>query len=255
MGRIALVPDTSLHSIIIIAGHRYLSHSANGLIDEVGLPEPAGSASLCEEGNEPLQSGPVSGSFHRQFLLANNLHSPGFEQWVFHPAMLFGSLYKWWGDLGRRERPHEGLDMFLYRTKDGSIHPVTAGMKIPAAFEGQVEKVIRDFLAESVFVSHQAHDSKESRLYTMYAHIRPGNGIAAGKKLGEGDIIGVIADTTNSAVVIPPHLHLSVAWVPLAMPASELRWQTMTQVAGLVFLDPLRIIKCPYSITSAGQSF
>jgi murein DD-endopeptidase MepM/ murein hydrolase activator NlpD len=193
---------------------------------------------------------PASRLFHEQLLHLNNLDRLGFKEWIFHPAMLFGSLDKWWGDLGKRQRPHEGLDLCLYRTKEGNVHYLTRETKIPVIFTGQVVKVSADFLGESVFVSHDAYNSNGSRLYTIYGHIKPSNHIRHGERLSEGDIIGIIADTGNSGMVIPLHLHVSVAWIPATMPVSELGWQTINDLAKVVLLNPLNVIECPYSIVS-----
>jgi len=68
---------------------------------------------------------PASVLFHERLIRLNNLDSLGFKEWIFLPAMLFGSSHKWWGDLGQRQRPHEGLDFRFYRAKGGSIGHVT----------------------------------------------------------------------------------------------------------------------------------
>lgn len=164
--------------------------------------------------------------------------------------MLFGSLDKWWGDFGKRQRPHEGLDLYLYRTKEGNIHYLTGETKIPVIFEGQVIKVSDDFLGESVFIGHDACDSNGNRLYTIYGHIKPVNHIRSRKRMSEGDVVGVIAVTGNSGVAIPHHLHVSVAWIPDTMPVSELGWQTINDPARVMLQDPLSVIECSYSIVS-----
>ena len=205
---------------------------------------------MSEVENTALDIVPVSRLFHERLVFLNNLDSLGFKEWIFHPAMLFGSLYKWWGDLGKRQRPHEGLDLCLYQTKEGNINYLTGETRIPVIFTGQIIKVSDDFLGESVFVGHGAYDSNGSQLYTIYGHIKPSNNIRPGKRLSEGDIIGVITDTGNSEVVIPRHLHVSVTWIPNAMHVPELGWQTINDPTKVVLLDPLSVIECPYSIIS-----
>ena len=205
---------------------------------------------MSEVKNKGLDRVPVSRLFHERLLLFNNLNSLGFKEWIFHPAMLFGSLDKWWGDSGKRKRPHEGLDLCLYRTREGNMHHLPREAKIPVIFKGQVATVTDDFLGESVFVGHDAYDSNGSQLYTIYGHIKPGNHIRPGGKLSEGDIIGVIADTGNSGVVIPRHLHVSVAWIPNTLHVLELGWQTINDPTKVVLLDPLSVIEFPYSIVS-----
>jgi murein DD-endopeptidase MepM/ murein hydrolase activator NlpD len=205
---------------------------------------------LSEVKNKRLDRVPVSRSFHERLLSFNSLDSLGFKEWIFHPAMLFGSLDKWWGDLGKRQRPHEGLDLCLYRTKEGNIHQLTVGAKIPVIFAGQVVKVSHDFLGKSAFVRHDAYYSNGSQLYTIYGHLKPGKYIRPGKRLREGDIIGVIADTGDNRMTVPNHLHVSIAGIPNTVPVLELGWQTINEPTKVVLLDPLSVIECPYSIVS-----
>jgi len=205
---------------------------------------------LSDAKDKGLDRVPVSRMFHEQLRYYNSLDKLGFREWIFHPAMLFGSHYKWWGDLGKRERLHEGLDLYLYRTKEGNIHYLDEKTKIPVIFKGQVIKVDDDFLGESVFVSHGNYDSNGSQLHTIYGHIKPRAHICPGEILSEGDIIGVIADARKSGGVIPHHLHVSVAWISNTVHSQELGWQMMGDLTKVVLLDPLCVIECPYSIVS-----
>ena len=193
----------------------------------------------------------VSKLFQKRLRFYNSLDKMGFEEWVFHPAMLFGSYSKWWGDLEKRDRPHEGLDLYLYRTKEGDIRYLDEKMKIPVIFKGQIVKVGDDFLGESVFVSHSDYESDGSQLYTIYGHIKPCDRMRPSERLSEGDIIGTIADARKSGGVIPPHLHVSVAWIPNTVRSQELSWQIVGSLAKVVLLDPLSVIECPYSIAAS----
>ena len=51
----------------------------------------------------------------------NALDQSGFESWIFCHGMLFNSPDKWWGDYGRRDYPHESVDLCLYRDRSGRI--------------------------------------------------------------------------------------------------------------------------------------
>ena len=51
-----------------------------------------------------------SSIFTQLMLNANPSIQDNFHDWMFHSGMLFNSPEKWWGDLGQREFPHEGLD-------------------------------------------------------------------------------------------------------------------------------------------------
>jgi len=203
---------------------------------------------LSSAKHKELDWSPVSRLFQERLSFHNSLDELGFKEWLFHPTMLFGSYGKWWGDLGKRNRPHEGLDLCVYRTEKGDIRYLDAKTKVPVIFEGQVVRVGDDFLGQSVFVSHVAHGDDGSQLYTIYAHIKPGSHMQPGERLSEGDIIGTIADAKRNGGVIPLHLHVSVAWIPNTVSSQELDWQIVGDLGRVVFLDPLRVIDCPYSI-------
>lgn len=203
---------------------------------------------LSEDNDRRLGRVPVSRLFHEALIFFNSLDGLGFNEWIFHHAMLFGSHCKWWGDMGKRERPHEGLDLCLYRNEEGDIHYLGEQTKVPVIFPGQVVKVVGDFLGESVFVSHGDYESNESRLHTIYGHIKPQDHIRPGERLSEGDVIGVINNARIGDAVIPQHLHISVAWVPNTVHAQEFGWQMAGDPTKVMPLDPLRVIKCPYSI-------
>ena len=63
----------------------------------------------------------------------NNLDEQGFEKWVFQPGMLFHSTHRWWGNGGRRDHPHEGLDLCLYRDRSGNDHTLDETIRINKA--------------------------------------------------------------------------------------------------------------------------
>ncbi|MFC2069377.1 hypothetical protein ACFLTP_10295 [Chloroflexota bacterium] len=194
---------------------------------------------------------PVSKSFKERLVGCNSQDDTEFEEWLFHPAMMFGSWHKWWGDMGNRDKPHEGLDLYFYRTKKRHIHYLDRKTKVPVIFKGQVMKVDDDFLGESLFVSHDHYDNDGSQLYTIYSHIKSCGRMCLGEGLEENDIIGTIADTKKSVGVVPPHLHVSVVWVPKSVRSRELGWEIISSHTEVTLIDPLRVIECPYSIVAS----
>ncbi|MEJ2740762.1 MAG: peptidoglycan DD-metalloendopeptidase family protein [Dehalococcoidia bacterium] len=193
---------------------------------------------------------PVSNLFSERLIIFNGLDWKGFEEWIFYSSMLFGSIDKWWGDREKRDRQHEGLDICLYRTGDGDIQYLDAETKIPAMFGGRVVKVTKDFLGESVFISHNVYNLNGSRLHTIYGHIRPYDRIRPGEGISAGGVIGVLAGSGESNRAVPHHLHISVAWIPDTVQSQELDWGLIDEQAGIVLLDPLQVIKSPYTIMS-----
>jgi len=184
-----------------------------------------------------------------EFLIKHNdLNKFEFEEWVFYPGMLFNDLYKWWGDGGVRQRPHEGLDLCFYRDKAGQEHSLDERIKIPVMYEGEIIRIEDDFLGKSIFVSHGIHDDLGNRFHTIYGHTNPYSGVAIGKTLSEGDAIATIADARKKKTEISPHLHISVAWLPKSFPYERLDWETMSNRSMATLCDPLEFIDCKYQI-------
>lgn len=192
----------------------------------------------------------ISNSFHRVLIKSNSLENRGFKEWLVHPAMLFNSHSTWWGDKGKRKTPHEGLDFYSYRTLNGGIKYLDDKTKIPALFSGTIENISPDFLGMSVFISHDNYKKNTHRLFTIYGHITPDNTVQPGKQIREGDIIGTIASSAGNDKSAPPHLHISLSWISDTFQPNDLNWQTISNSPDVKFIDPLDIIKCPYSLTS-----
>lgn len=206
--------------------------------------------SLSDTRDNGLNQLPVSRLFHERLIFHNSLDKVDFDEWIFRPAMLFRSYSKWWGDLGKRGRAHEGLDLCLYRTTEGDLHYLEEKTEAPVLFKGQVVKVSDDFLGKSVFVSHGFYNLNGCQLHTIYGHIRPNDNICPGESVSEGDIIGSLTDARKNGGVVPCHLHISIAWIPTTMRSQELGWEMMSNPAKIVLLDPLRVIECPHSIVA-----
>ncbi|MFC2059620.1 hypothetical protein ACFLTZ_00815 [Chloroflexota bacterium] len=51
--------------------------------------------------------------------------------------------------MGKRARPHEGLDLCVYRTEKGDIRYLDEKTKVPVILKGRIVKVVDDFLGES----------------------------------------------------------------------------------------------------------
>jgi hypothetical protein len=81
------------------------------------------------------------------------------------PGMAFGAMDKWWGDQGRRERPHEGVDLCLYRDGHGEVRRLGEHARLPAMYDATVVRLCDDFLGRSVMMEHEL--PRGARLYTM----------------------------------------------------------------------------------------
>lgn len=191
---------------------------------------------------------PRATGFGELLVSSNALGDLGFEEWVFHPGMLFDSHVKWWDDQGYRDRSHEGLDLCLYRTKDGEVRHLGDGAKIPVMYGGEVIKVGDDFLGSSVYICHSIYSNHGEQLLTVYGHIKPDDGVYPGKVLREGDLLGTIAEIRTRRVGISPHVHISLAWIFKNLSYEKLDWVYISDTRVAVLLNPLEVIGCRYSI-------
>lgn len=174
--------------------------------------------------------------FTEHFARANSLR---FRRWVLEPGMRFGSAAAWWDAQGNRGRPHNGLDLRLYETPDGGVEAVAAGARVPVMYAGGIVSRFPDFLGMTVVV---AHDLREGgcRLHTMYGHVAPAPGTATAALVPDGGIIASVAEAAGSRV--PPHLHLSAAFVPDTLPAEDFSWRRFDEDRAVRFVDPALLL-------------
>ncbi|MFC1821340.1 peptidoglycan DD-metalloendopeptidase family protein [Thermodesulfobacteriota bacterium] len=182
-----------------------------------------------------------------EFLIReNSLDAAGFQDWAFCPGMLFNSLETWWGDRGKRDRPHEGLDLCLYRDHEERVYSLDKKTKIPVMYDGIVVRVVNDFLGMSVIVEHQMPGGENGKFCTIYGHMILDNTIQVGKIIEEGDIIGNLADTSKSKASILPHLHITLGWAPKKIEYDKLTWRRIGTGNDLKLLDPLQVLDWDY---------
>lgn len=191
---------------------------------------------------------PGRSRFSEYMIEYNNLNERGFKEWVFYPGMLFNSKDKWWGDGGIRDKPHEGLDLCLYRDEDGKNHILDETINIPIMYEGKVAGIIDDFIGKSIYVSHDIYDGKGNRLYTIYGHTEPYDGITRGTVLDEGSIIATITDARKKKAKMSSHVHVSIAWLHDTFPHERLDWKTLSSPGIVTLWDPLEVITCNYTL-------
>ncbi|OGP76804.1 MAG: hypothetical protein A2V86_15095 [Deltaproteobacteria bacterium RBG_16_49_23] len=178
-----------------------------------------------------------------EFLVRENgLDEPGFQEWIFYPGMLFNAMDKWWGNQGKRERPHEGLDLCLYRDREDRILRLDEKTKIPALYDGVVVRVVDDFIGKSVIVEHRLPGSDNSRFCTIYGHTNLPRGLHVDRIVKAGDILATLARPNKSQSNIPPHLHISLGWIFNEISYENLDWDTMDTLKPLKWVDPLQVI-------------
>jgi hypothetical protein len=185
---------------------------------------------------------------------ANALDHIGLESWIFCHGMLFKSPDKWWGDHGRRDFPHEGIDLCLYRDHCGEIGRIDDKTRIPVLNDGVIRAIFKDYLGHAVVVEHDISVIDTAGLISFYAHTKPNADMDIGAKVKKGDILGTIADTSHSKANILPHLHFSL-WHPLKpIHYDGFIWNTIRNPEMITLLDPLPVIDWPYQAFDAGDS-
>ena len=176
----------------------------------------------------------------------NGLDQNGFDSWIFCQGMLFNSPQKWWGDHGRRDYPHEGIDLCLYRDRSTRMLRLDEKSRIPVMHDGVVKAIFTDYLGKAVIIEHETSESESGRMLSVYAHTEPRGGVQVGVKVKEGDIIANIADTSRSKAKIIPHLHFSLGLPSPSLSYDPFVWNIMRNPDLITLLDPLEVIDWPY---------
>jgi murein DD-endopeptidase MepM/ murein hydrolase activator NlpD len=143
----------------------------------------------------------------------------GFKSWSLGRGMFFGDHLEWWGDKNRRRTSHEGIDFVEGFATDTTVHAVREGTPVRAIAAGEVVAILDDFLNKTVMMRHpEISDAEGGVFYTLYSHIHPEKN-AWGPALGE-QVLGRVGKSTNAGA--PAHMHLTGAWIPESIPASEI---------------------------------
>ena len=192
---------------------------------------------------------------HDMMLEVNKLNHAGFKHWRLCPGMQFNGLQKWWGDHGKRDFPHEGIDICLYRDVDGQIIRLDDTSQVPAISNGTVKAIFTDYLGQAVVLAHEKVNTAEQRLLSVYAHTTPLPHITVGSAVKEGEILATLADTRHSKAKIIPHLHFSLALASPALTYENFVWNVMRRPDRITLLDPLLFIQMPFRLGRTDDTY
>ncbi len=187
----------------------------------------------------------INSKFFDYLLASNRAELAGFKSWLFQPGMLFNSLETWWGEKKPRAAPHEGLDLCCFADAAGQIKQLDENIKIPATFAGKIVKLDRDFLGESIYLSHEIFSADGRQLYTAYGHTRPLAALQVGQEVAAGEIIAHISAGSGKKTKITPHLHLTFAWIPVPIALDRLNWPNLSTDRSITLLDPRSLLAAP----------
>jgi murein DD-endopeptidase MepM/ murein hydrolase activator NlpD len=177
--------------------------------------------------------------------------APGFREWIFCPGMLFQSTDKWWGKRGKRNRPHEGLDLLVYLDHEGTTRHIDETFPIPMLADGRIVGVMPDFLGESIIVEHPSPEGKTENILTMYGHTHPLKHVKPGVAMKKDDIVAMVAGRGQTAFTMSPHLHITIARTLSPVSYDTLTWDVISIFESLVLLDPLDFINFPFMVVEA----
>ena len=109
-------------------------------------------------------------------------------------------------------KPEQLLDTFTDARSEGRSHdaidiPAPAGTSVLAVSDGEIAKLFQSERGGTTIYQL----SPDKKLVFYYAHLqRYADGIAAGKYLRQGEVIGYVGDTGNAGAG-NYHLHFSIA--------------------------------------------
>ena len=192
--------------------------------------------------------------FTRMLIEKNLLDQNGFECWVFCCGMLFNSPDKWWGDHGRRDFPHEGIDLCLYRDRSRRIRRLDKEIRIPVMHDGVVKAMFKGYLGETVVIEHENPVGDAGVFISLYAHTNPRSDIAIGVIVKEGEIIATVGDTAKSKSQIIPHLHFSLGQPSDSFSYEGFVWNTIRAPEMITLLNPLAVIDWPYQALDSEEA-
>lgn len=187
----------------------------------------------------------IKSSFFEYLLINNQPQMEGFARWILHRGMLFNALETWWGDKKPRPSPHEGLDLCCFEDSSHQVKRIDKSTRIPATFAGEVLHIIPDFLGISIFLGHEILGADGRRLCTAYGHTRPFGSLKVGTKVMAGELIAVIGAGPGKQSRVLPHLHLTLAWLPVTLASERLTWPNLGQDRDITLIDPLAILAPP----------
>ncbi len=168
-------------------------------------------------------------------------------RWVFHPGMLFSSLEQWWNPNRPRAVPHEGLDLCCFAEPSGALRWVPPDLSVPPFLPGRVVRMAPDFLGISIFLGHDLCRAG-LRLHSALGHTKPRADLRKGDRVEAHELVAHLAPPRGRRPKVPPHLHLSLFWLPDKTSSARLDWRTLGSDPIVHLLNPLPLLNLPYTI-------
>ena len=188
----------------------------------------------------------LKSEFTKHLINCNSPSLQNFKEWIFHPGMLFGSMDKWWIS-GKRNTPHEGIDLCYFVNQQGQINNLNNTTIIPAIFDGAISAIIDDYLGKSIIIEHTLKNQVWS-FCTIFGHVIPKSGITVDSNIKQGEPIASISGMEKSKSKIFPHLHISLGRVSGRISYRELDWSIISDPEKFSLQDPISLINNNYKV-------
>ena len=82
-------------------------------------------------------------------------------------------------------------------------------------------------------------------------HTVPRDGLKTGQQVAAGEIIAAVAGFPGQKTNLPPHVHLTFAWVPKDFRLDQLTWKNLGHDPGITLIDPLSSYLSPDRLIGA----
>ena len=197
----------------------------------------------------------INDRFAEMLVEENSLDQMGFECWIFCAGMQFNSMQKWWGDHGKRDFPHEGIDLCLFRNRSKRTLRINEKNRIPVISDGVVKAIFTDYLGKAVIIEHENLIIENRNILSIYAHTKPQADVQIGSVVKEGDIIATIADTSRSKAKIIPHLHFSLGLPSPSLSYDAFFWNIIRKPDLITLLDPLEVVDIPHQVLNSDDPY
>jgi len=159
--------------------------------------------------------------------------------WLFYPGMLLESRAKWWGDFGKRSCAHEGIDICFFRKGNREITPLAKNANIPAIDKGLILNRCKDFLGESLVISHEGVHSLYPKVVFVYSHLEIEKELVPGCRIEKDQVIARTFDTSKKRSNLLSHLHLSCVELMEEVPLEDLNWNLFPDRGKVNLINPL----------------
>ncbi len=128
----------------------------------------------------------------------------------------------------------------------GNVSRVSSSTRVPAIYGGVVEKVMSDFLGNTVIIETPLSHPRCGPLLAVYGHVIPESGLEPGRTVNAGDCIACVSPVPSSGGRPVSHLHITIGLSLRRAGIDLLDWNNIGNPAFVNLLDPLQVLGLPW---------